>query len=329
VELKQIRALQAIISTGSFGEAAKRMHLTQSALSHQIRKLEKELDQPLLVRSRPKVHATPAGHLVVAAGERIFAELAGLKEQFSEGNANALPGTLRVASSKLAVVYLFGDLCEAFIAHYPKTELILSATENSGEAVRRVSEGAVDLAWTPFPIAAGQLDSIVLGRAEYVFIVSRDHPLAGKATASVEEIAAYPFVLFERGSGTRDISDEIFLRSSGYPKVVTESNDTEFVKEIVAIGAGVALIPVFALAKEVSSGQLCMLRLKGRRLMVEFGIVHRRSNRVPSVDHFRDLCLQMRGPAKISLTLENAGKPAFKRPEETIEASINLRRSNG
>ena len=317
MELKQIRALQAIVSTGSFGEAARRMHLTQSALSHQIRKLERELEQPLLVRSRPKVHATPAGHVVVAAGERIFAELAGLKQQFSGGNANALPGTLRVASSKLAVVYLFGDLCEAFIARYPKMELIFSATENAGEAVRRVSEGAVDLAWTPFPIAASQLDSTVLGRTEYVFIVGRDHPLAGKASVSIDEIAMYPFVLFERGSGTRDISDEVFLRSSGYSKVVTESNDAEFVKQIVAIGAGVALIPVFALAKEVASGELRMLRLKGRRLMVDFGIVYRRSNKLPSVDHFRDLSLEMRGPAKISLTLESAGKPAFKNPKKS------------
>ena len=317
MELKQIKALQTIVSTGSFGEAARRMHLTQSALSHQIRKLERELEQPLLVRSRPKVHATPAGHVVVAAGERIFAELAGLKQQFSGGNANALPGTLRVASSKLAVVYLFGDLCEAFIARYPKMELIFSATENAGEAVRRVSEGAVDLAWTPFPIAASQLDSTVLGRTEYVFIVGRDHPLAGKASVSIDEIAMYPFVLFERGSGTRDISDEVFLRSSGYSKVVTESNDAEFVKQIVAIGAGVALIPVFALAKEVASGELRMLRLKGRRLMVDFGIVYRRSNKLPSVDHFRDLSLEMRGPAKISLTLESAGKPAFKNPKKS------------
>ena len=317
MELKQIKALQTIVSTGSFGEAARRMHLTQSALSHQIRKLERELEQPLLVRSRPKVHATPAGHVVVAAGERIFAELAGLKQQFSGGNANALPGTLRVASSKLAVVYLFGDLCEAFIARYPKMELIFSATENAGEAVRRVSEGAVDLAWTPFPIAASQLDSTVLGRTEYVFIVGRDHPLAGKASVSIDEIATHPFVLFERGSGTRDISDEVFLRSSGYSKVVTESNDAEFVKQIVAIGAGVALIPVFALAKEVASGELRMLRLKGRRLMVDFGIVYRRSNKLPSVDHFRDLSLEMRGPAKISLTLESAGKPAFKNPKKS------------
>ncbi len=316
MELKQIKALQAIVSTGSFSDAARRLHLTQSALSHQIRKLERELDQRLLVRSRPKVHATPAGHLVVAAGERIFGELSGLKQQFSAGNANGLPGTLRVASTKLALVYLFGDLCEGFIARYPKIELIFSATENSGEAVRRVSEGAVDLAWTPFPIAASQLDSTVLGRTEYVFIVGRTHPLAGKSSASVEELATCPFVLFERGSGTRDISDEIFLRSSRYPKVITESNDTEFVKQIVAIGAGVALIPVFAFAKEVSSDELCMLRLKGRRLMVDFGIVHRRSNRLPSVDHFRDLCLEMRGPAKVSLTLENAGSPAFRNPKQ-------------
>jgi DNA-binding transcriptional LysR family regulator len=327
VELRQIRALQAIASTGSFLDAAKRLHVTQSALSHQISKLERELGQQLLVRARPKVHATPAGNLVMAAGERIFAELDGIRQRFSAGDATTLSGTLRVASTKLALVYLFGDLCEAFIGRYPNIELVFSATENSGEAVRRASEGAVDLAWTPFPIPAGQLDSIVLGRTEYVFIVGRNHPLAGKNSASAEDLKGYPFVLFERGSGTRDISDEVFLRSSGYPKVVTESNDTEFVKQIVSIGSGVALIPVFALGKEISSGELSMLRLKGRRLMVDFGIVSRRANRLPSVDHFRDLCIEMRGPGKVSVTLENAGKPPFKISHETVKQ--NPRSKNG
>jgi DNA-binding transcriptional LysR family regulator len=327
MDLRQIRALQAIAATGSFLHAAKRLHLTQSALSHQIIKLERELGQQLLVRARPRVHATPAGNLVMATGERIFAELDGLRRRFSAGDAHTLPGTLRVASTKLALVYLFGDLCEAFIARYPNIELVFSATENSGEAVRRVSESAVDLAWTPFPIPAGQLDSTVLGRTEYVFIVARNHALAGRSSASVEELKRFPFVLFERGSGTRDISDEVFLRSSGYPKVATESNDTEFVKQIVAIGAGVALIPVFALAKEISSGELSMFRLRGRRLMVDFGIVSRRGSRLPSVDHFRDLCIEMRGPAKVSLTLENAGNPAFKISHETMKHNPRSRKN--
>ena len=310
MELKQLRALQAIADTGSFSEAAEQLGLTPSALSHQLRALEEELGETLLIRARPKVYASPAGLAVLATTQRILAEVAALEARFAQAKRGPVTGTLRVAASNLAIVYVFGDLCQAFIKQYPGIDLAIRSTENPVEAVRRVIAGTADVAFSPLFVENDQLTRIVLGRTEHAFIVCSGHPLSNRTTVTLAELKDYPFVLYQPGSGTRWLTDELFLSES--PSILTESNDTEFIKRMVAIGPGVALIPVYALGAEARSGQLRLLRYAGPRLMADFGIVHRKNVRMNSIELFKALCLDLRGPGFPEITIENAGDTPFR-----------------
>ena len=84
MDLRQLKALQAIAATGNFGEAADQLGVTQSALSHQVRQLEEELGESLLVRARPRTYASPAGRVVLESAARIMAELASLEQRFAQ-----------------------------------------------------------------------------------------------------------------------------------------------------------------------------------------------------------------------------------------------------
>ena len=247
MELRQLEALSVIASTGSFAVAAERLHLTQPALSHQIRNLESELGATLLIRARPKVYASPAGELVLEAADRILREVNAIREHFPQSGRDKFVSTIRIASTNLGFVYLYGDLCEAFLEEYPQAELIFRSTETPEEAMRRVLDGSADVAFGPIPENHAQLTAVVLGTTEHAFVVGKSNLLASMENVTLEDIKQTPFVRFQPHSGSREIADRIFLASGGYPPIMTESNDAEYIKRIVGLGAGVALMPVFAI----------------------------------------------------------------------------------
>ena len=314
MELKQLKALQAIADTGSFSEAAAQCDLTQSALSHQIRRLEEALGETLIIRARPKVYPSRAGLTVLAAARKIQHELAQLENQFALASKGQATGSLRIAATSLSIVHLLGDLCEAFIARYPGIDVVFTAAETAQTAVKRVLAGTADIAFAPIQTTNTQLTSIPLARTEHAFIVRANHPLVSRHRVSIDEIKEYPVVLFQPGSGTRDITDGLFLPKGGYRSVVTESNDAQFIKRIIGMTDGVALMPVYALTDEHEREKLRLLRCSAAVPGVDVGIVHKRSVHMNAIELFKALCLDMRGPSLVQFTRENAGhRGTFKR----------------
>lgn len=309
MEIKQLRALKAIADTGSFGEAAHQLGVTQSALSHQIRRLEEELDETLLIRARPKVYASAAGQEVLRSAHRIFGELMQLESRFAKAKTGPVTGSLRVAATTMSLTYLLGDLCAVFMDRYPGIELIFTATETADLAVKRVLTGAADVAFSPLFEPHPQLSTLVVGQTEHAFIVRREHPLARQDAVRHQDLLRYPIALFQSGSGTRLITDELFEQGAGYPQIVTESNDAQFLKRIVSITNASALIAVYALSDELSRNKLHSLRYLDRSLMVDVGIVHKSSLLMNSLELFKALCFELRGPRRIEMRIENAHLP--------------------
>lgn len=309
MDLRHFKVLRAIADTGSFVEAAKQLGLTQSALSHQIRHLEEELEETLVVRTRPKVYPTAAGRAVLDAGRVILSEMDALEARFLKAKTGPVSGLLRVAATNMAIVHMLSDLCETFVARYPGIELAIRSTETPVDAVRRVALGTADIAFTPFFTTTGDrqpLTRVVLGSTEHAFIVARHHPLADRAAVELDELRSFPFVLFQEGSGTRTLTDDLFLSTGGYPPIMTESNDAQFVKRIVGLGSSVALVPAYALAEEARAGRLKLLPYAGGPLSVEFGLIHKDSVRMNAIELFKSVCLDARGPGQVRYTIEDA-----------------------
>ena len=294
MDIKALEALRAIAETGSFGAAARRLRVTQSAVSHQIKKLEAELGETLVVRAKPRVYLSPSGDVALATAQRVANEVAELRRHFAPVDAHELSGVLRVAASTLGIVYLVGDLLERFIAEHPRIELIVTTTETPVEGVRQVVAGHADVAFTPRPLETSALGVVVLGKAEHVIIARPSHPVARGSAVTVEELRRYPFVRYQTDAGSRRASDQLFLVRGGYPPIFMESNDTEFIKRIVSLGIGVALVPSFTVIREIAEGRFTMLRVADFDFRQEFCLVHRDAVRLRTLEAFKRFCLERR-----------------------------------
>ena len=295
MNLKQLDALRAIAETGSFHAAADRLGLTQPAVSHQIRRLEAELGDTLVLRSRPRVALSPAGELVADAGERIFSEIERLRQLLNPADKTELAGVLRVATTSLGVVYLYSDMLEAFIARHPKIEPIVTVTETHLDGARLALSRKADVAFAAFPLDLGEIDQesldvIELGEAENVIIAARTHPLAQRQDVTASDLMAFPFVRYQTGSGSRSVTDQYFFGRDGYPPILLESNDTEFIKRMVGLGLGVAMVPAFTVASGGRDRQLRQLRLADANVTQRFGMVLRRGGHSRAVKLFLDFC---------------------------------------
>lgn len=290
MDLRQLEIIRAVAEAGSFSGAAERVGLTQSAISQQMKRLEAELGETLVLRSRPKVELTPAGMAVLATAEAVFREIEDLGENFSPKADDEITGTLRVTASTLGIVYLYGDLLEDFIASHPNVELIITATENSIDGARQVLSRAADIAFAAFPVDLPNVATYALGDAEHVLIAGVKHPVGHRQRLSPDEIREFSFIRFKKDAGSRQATDQLFLKNGGYPPIALETNDPEFIKRMVLLGLGLAIVPAFTVTRELAEGRLRALQIRNHALFQEFGIVYRPDVRMRAIDVLRRYC---------------------------------------
>ncbi|CAM5370150.1 LysR family transcriptional regulator [Eoetvoesiella caeni] len=295
MNLQQLKILKAIAMTGTIRDAAEILHLTQPAISHQLKSLEEELGESLLIRSRPKIVLLPAGLEVLAAAERVTAEIEDLCLRFSPKEPDEVTGSLRVAASTLGIVYLYGDLLQAFIQRFPKVSLVVTATESGIDGVRQLMAGLADVAFAPTAESLTGLGFTLLGETKHVAIVSSSHPLCSLTAVSAAELRKYPFIRYRPDAGSRTSSDKLFLSNAQYPPIFLESNDTEFIKRVVAMGVGTAIVPEFTVTRNDREKQhLAVLQVQHLSVAQGYGLVFRQDIKMHTVRLFRDLCIERR-----------------------------------
>lgn len=293
MNLGQIEAIYQIMRHGTFGAAARELHVTQSALSHRVRGLEEAIGAPLFIRGRRRVSMTPLGEEMARHVERIFQELSDMKRRFPKAPAGEQIRQLRVAATSLGTAYLYGEFFERFIALNPSVDLQILGAETVQGAIARVEDWRADAAFTASPSTGHELEALPLGAAEIVLIASTLHPVVQLRRPAPSDLRKWPYVRHLPGAGARMIEDEVFLESGGFPRIVSESSDTEYIKRIVSLGLGLSLVPLFTIRRELEAGNLVALRLRNRVLMQKFGLVYRRNGRPAIVDQFAAMCSEI------------------------------------
>lgn len=310
VNFGQIEAVYHIIKAGTFGAAARELHVTQSALSHRIKALEHELGGPLFVRGRLRTTLTPLGEEIAARTERIFLEFAEIRRLYVRRGAERKAESLRVTATSIGTAYLYGEFFEKFIGLFPDVDLQIIAAESGDDAVRRVLDRAADIALTSIPMRYTGVDTMVLGSAEIVLIAGTRHPILDLRRITLRDVMRWPFVRHLPGTGARVASDEIFLASGGYPKILTESSDTEYVKRIVSLGLGLSLVPLFTVQNELLAGTLHARMIEQHTVVQDFGMVLRRGFRPLLVERFVEVCTGMSRNKRKTYSLRNIARQA-------------------
>jgi len=243
VELQQMRYVLAVAETSSFTRAAERCLVVQSALSHQIARLERELGAKLFERTSRRVRLTPAGAAFLPAARQCLdaAERAAAEVAAAVGEVR---GRLAVGLiPTVAAVDIPGALRD-FHQRYPHVRISLRVG-GSDELVEQVKQGLIEVAFLGLPTTAQPhgVNSHELARDRLVAVVAPDHPLARESTVSLRRLSAEVFVDLPAKTAGRAQSDQAFAAAGLSRDVAFEVTNADFMARLVREGLGIALLP--------------------------------------------------------------------------------------
>lgn len=275
VTLKQLRSLAATLEAGTIAGAAQQLHVTPPAVSQQLRLLERSCGLRLTERTADGLRATDAGRELLETTTRIEAEVSRC-QQALDAIASGSGGHIAFGAVSTAK-YVAPEILAAFWSEHPGIDVRL-AIGNRDETIGLLERGEVDLVMMGRPPSGLPLETEVLGDHPHVMIASPGNPLARRFGLSVEELAGERFLIRERGSGTRQVLEELLQHRRVQPPVGMEMSSNETIKQAVIAGLGIALISAHTIAAEVADGRLAVLDVEGLPIMRWWQVV-RRSDR--------------------------------------------------
>jgi LysR family cyn operon transcriptional activator len=265
MEMSQLRTFHTVAETLNFTRAAERLHINQSAVSHQIKALETELGEPLFIRAKRGVTLSHAGRIALEYAKRILGETEALRERLAGAEA-MVRGPVRAAAATQAFVHLFAPLFESFMRQHPSVELTFRTTVSTEQTVANILNGTADVGFASMAVYSPGLKVTPLFEDELVLAVGLGHRLASHEAVAVDDLERERLILFERGASIRRATDEFFNRVGMQPTLALESNDTYFIKLMVEHGMGVALMPAWAVKEDVAAGKIASTRVEGHRI---------------------------------------------------------------
>jgi LysR family transcriptional regulator, low CO2-responsive transcriptional regulator len=287
--LRQLEILDAVARCGSFSGASTELHLSQPAVSMQIKQLEDVLGLPLFEHMGKRIHLTEAGEEALKTSRIIAAELSNLQHAVAEIQG-LKGGTLTVSATSTASV-LAARLMALFRALHPDVRLSLNVV-NRETLLLHLAENNIDLALMGKPPEGLDVKAQAFMDNPLVVIAATGHPLAGVADIPLERLVAEPLIGREQGSGTRGALEK-FLEGHGLSlKPAMEMNKNEAIKQAVEAGLGLGVVSLHTVKAELASGQLCVLDVRGFPLMRQWYLVQRRGKRLsPAAQAFAQFVL--------------------------------------
>ena len=270
MEFAALKAFVAVAETGSFSVAAERLFLTQPAVSKRIAALESELDTRLFDRIGRTVTLTEAGVALLPRAQSMLVELKDSIRAISSLSGE-VRGTLRFATSHHIGLHRLPPTLKRYTQAYPQVRLDIRFMDSEAACVA-VEHGDLELGIVTLPPApSSNLTTEVIWQDPLGIVVSRSHPLTGKADVTLGELAQHVAVLPSSNTYTRQIAEQAFSRLGLELEVTFSTNYLETIKMLVSVGIGWSLLPNTMLDKHISK-----LSVEELSLQRSLGIVYHR-----------------------------------------------------
>ncbi|MBI4194463.1 MAG: LysR family transcriptional regulator [Betaproteobacteria bacterium] len=289
VTLRQLRIFECAARQLHFGRAARELHLTQPAVSLQMKQLEGLVGLPLFEQIGRCLHLTRAGEQILDYGRKALE----LQRQAEEA-VNTLKGTgggeLRIAVLSTGK-YLVPQLLAEFRRQHPAMRVTF-AFNNREAVVREVSGNTVDLAiMGGAPQGIGAL-AIPFALHPLAFVAAPQHPLATRRRMPLARLKNETFIIRERGSGTRSTMERLFAQHAFRPAETIEISSNETIKQAVMAGMGVSFLSLHTMGLELAAGKIAVLAVQGTPVMREWNVVHLKRKRLsPAATAFKAFVL--------------------------------------
>jgi DNA-binding transcriptional LysR family regulator len=260
MDFTALRYFSETASSRSIRAASERLHVSPSAISRQIAKLEHELRTPIFDRHAEGMRLTPAGEILQERFERMMREFARVKSHIA-ALQDLQAGTVDVYCFQTAIESFVAPVLHRFHVQYPNVvfNVRMSSTD---EAMEALISGVAEIGLILNPPIRETIVSTPVFRDTIVAALAPTHPLANRKSISLRELAKFPFVLTEPTFGLRQQIDRIFARHGIEPEVFCVTNSLALVKGVASIGRLCTLLPRFVVEPELATGTLATVAVK-------------------------------------------------------------------
>lgn len=270
LNLHHLRIFTSVAEHGGFSRAAEALRLSQPAVSKSVRALERQLDTSLFDRAAQAPRLTAAGTLLFTRARELFAV-----ERSAEEELRTLRGleggVLRIGASTTIATYLLSPCLAQFHAAHPGVRIHVTSA-NTRDVARALLGRRVDVALVEGPIDDRRLEVLPWREDELVIIGHPGHALAHRRRLDIVDLTDEPFIVRERGSGTRRVAEDALADRGVTLQIGLVLGSTEAIKQAVVAGLGLAIVSRSAIADQLALGRVAVLPVRGaplRRALTE------------------------------------------------------------
>ena len=271
LDSRQLRAFPVLAREGSFTQAGRLLHLTQSAVSHAIRSLEEDLGCQLFLRQGRRVFLTPHGRELLRHADAVQKEMAQARASLGALDRNPR-GHLRIGCTPSASQFILPTVLREFKDSFPLYGITVVPGETP-DTQERLEAGQLDLAISLRPRDVSRLDCHPLFEDELKFLVSAIHPWR-RQTPKTPDLAEATYIISSRNSYTFAVVNDYFLKLGVRLRSLIELGSTEAIKELVKLGLGVALVAPWIARAEIEQGSLAALPLVKGSVRRQWVVAH-------------------------------------------------------
>ena len=272
LNLNQFRVFYYAAKNLSFTAAAAELFISQPAVTAQIKSFEEYCSLKLFKKRGRHIYLTDEGRSLYDYATRIFKyekEIENIIDDLRELKR----GILSLGTSKAYARYFMPLMISTFRKNYPNIKIHLNEG-SSLDMIFSLLDFKIEVAVIARTEEHPGLHFLPFSREEMVVIVSNDHHLRRKKAITFKDLASEPFIMKEKGSGTRKLVDELFEAEQCTPEILMETSNTEFIKQLVQRGEGVSFVVREAVAAELEEKKLAAVPLKGSKVYLDVNIAY-------------------------------------------------------
>jgi LysR family transcriptional regulator for metE and metH len=279
IEIRHLRLVAAVAEQGSLTRAGRELHLTQSALSHQLIELEGRLRTPLFLRMGKRMVPTIAGLRLLEAARQTLPTLLATEEALRR-IASGRESVIRLSTECYTCYHWLPSVLERFRERFPRVdvEVVADATRYP---VPALLEGRIDLAIAHTPVSDDRLTSHPLFADELCVITAPGHRLAGRSYVRAEDFAGENVVMYAMRESESTLFQEVLIPAGLRPARVTSIQITEGIIELVKAGHGIAVLARWAVKPHLDAGTLRAVRLTRNGLHRQWSAITVRQPKPP------------------------------------------------
>lgn len=281
MDLNQLWVFYNVAKHKSFSMAAQKLFVTQPLISMKVKQLENAYKIKLIERSHRKIQLTNAGEILFTYADNIF-NIVKEADNHMEDMKGIKFGTLKISAGLTLGTYYLPPLLAAFKKKYPDIEIHMKV-KNKEEVIDDILSLRDDLGFAGYMEPHERLIMTPLWEEELVLIVPSFHEFAKLKTIPLSKLNGQPFILREKGSGTRQLIEEKFNKEHVLTKVVMELESHEAIKRAVEVGLGISIIPACAITNEEKRGSFQFVRLTKEKIFLKYYMIYHKDKYLSTI----------------------------------------------